>query len=333
MRLPVIASGQDIGKNTYSAFSGGFDASDKMFGSKREATNQGPFNGKSVGGALTLGGLGGVGALAGAGIGSMVDGGSALAGAGIGAAVGVAALPTLGFATGLAAKGNSALFKNNKILGAASTIGLGMMGASAGEPLGPMGMVAGAGIAAGVGNAVLGGGSAIVNSTKLGSLMKKLPTKGKIGLGVGVGTAAITGLDQLGKKFNIGASSAWTPENYAYGAAGIGAAALSVPAAILAAGAGTQILGGMINKSVKPTMKGEKKGLIDTKLSGAGKMLLAGAAVIEGVRGASSAFINSRMGEVTGEVVTATPKQPSFEKMNAGASGDLVFALDRLKRG
>lgn len=62
-----------------------------------------------------------------------------------------------------------------------------------------------------------------------------------------------------------------------------------------------------------------------------GKTLLGGAAVIEGTKKAWSTLQTAKMGQMTG-VQTLTPKVPSYEN-NAGATGDLVFALNANRRG
>lgn len=67
------------------------------------------------------------------------------------------------------------------------------------------------------------------------------------------------------------------------------------------------------------------------KLSGFGKTLLVGGALMEGVKGSYNKIIESQMGTNMG-MQTMTPKIPSYAN-NGGATGDLVFALNANKRG
>ena len=62
-----------------------------------------------------------------------------------------------------------------------------------------------------------------------------------------------------------------------------------------------------------------------------GKNLIGGMALIEGMRGAWGEIESSRMGSNMG-VQTMTPSIPSYSD-NAGATGDLVFALNANRRG
>ena len=73
----------------------------------------------------------------------------------------------------------------------------------------------------------------------------------------------------------------------------------------------------------------EKGGL---KLSGWGKMASGVIAAADGAWKAKEAFETSRMGQVDPYITTATPRIPSY-KDDAGASGDLVFALNANRRG
>ena len=68
-------------------------------------------------------------------------------------------------------------------------------------------------------------------------------------------------------------------------------------------------------------------------------MIVAGGAM-QGVINAKNKFQDSRMGTMDGQLTTATPKMtsqgnsysPSYSN-NAGATGDLVFALNNNRRG
>ena len=68
------------------------------------------------------------------------------------------------------------------------------------------------------------------------------------------------------------------------------------------------------------------------KLTGLGKGIIGAGAAVQGVRGAYDALEQSRMGEMDPYVARATPRLPSYAN-NAGASGDLVFALNANRQG
>lgn len=76
------------------------------------------------------------------------------------------------------------------------------------------------------------------------------------------------------------------------------------------------------------------------KLTGKGKMLLGGAALLSGVGQAVDKFEASRLGTIDSKVRTNTPDFQAHEYNNApvtpeigGATGDLVFALFKNRRG
>lgn len=62
-----------------------------------------------------------------------------------------------------------------------------------------------------------------------------------------------------------------------------------------------------------------------------GAMLIGGVAAIEGAKKAWNTVETDKMGQMTG-VTTMTPQPPSYAD-NAGATGDLVFALNANRRG
>lgn len=62
-----------------------------------------------------------------------------------------------------------------------------------------------------------------------------------------------------------------------------------------------------------------------------GKTLIGGTALIEGAKKAWNTVETAKMGQMTG-VTTMTPQIPSYAD-NAGATGDLVFALNANRRG
>jgi hypothetical protein len=68
------------------------------------------------------------------------------------------------------------------------------------------------------------------------------------------------------------------------------------------------------------------------KLTGWGKAAVGVTAVAAGAWKAKEAFETSRMGQVDPYITIATPRIPSYQE-DAGASGDLVFALNANRRG
>lgn len=76
----------------------------------------------------------------------------------------------------------------------------------------------------------------------------------------------------------------------------------------------------------------EKSNLLDTKLNVLGKTALIGSALFGGSRQALHDFNTNRMGQRDGQMTRATPQTPSYAN-NAGATGDLVFAMNRNRRG
>ena len=62
-----------------------------------------------------------------------------------------------------------------------------------------------------------------------------------------------------------------------------------------------------------------------------GTTLIAGAMALEGITNAWNTLETAKMGQMTG-VQTMTPRLPSYAN-NAGATGDLVFALNKNRRG
>lgn len=340
MRLPIIASAQDIGKNIYNSFNMGYELPSMLTGSERTNNYDYKQNPKSIGGALTFGGLASAGAVTGAALGAFSDGGSMIEGAAIGAGVGLAALPAIGLATRGVTSANKSLFKNNKVGFAASSLGYGSIGATLGSQFGPMGTVVGGVLGAGIGN------TASALPMKFLNKASKPLTKygGTLAVAAGGMMLANTAIDAITGNDAMGATTGAT--------LGIGGAVAMAPAAILGGGAAIQVGLGLSERAVqkgnapsplrnkirtamgkKPLEPKQINNLSDIKLSKTGKALLGGAALISGVVGAKNAFESSRMGTNTGEVFTATPRQPSFEEMNAGASGDLVFALNNLRRG
>lgn len=74
------------------------------------------------------------------------------------------------------------------------------------------------------------------------------------------------------------------------------------------------------------------KGRTRVKMSGLGKTVIGAGALIGAVKGITNTADSIRMGRAEGGVQTATPRPPSYAN-NAGATGDLNFALHANRRG
>lgn len=72
--------------------------------------------------------------------------------------------------------------------------------------------------------------------------------------------------------------------------------------------------------------------LMDVKLTAKGKALMVGSSVIAGMAGAFNEMQRTHMGTVDTYMTSMTPRIPSMPD-NAGATGDLVFALNANRRG
>lgn len=200
-------------------------------------------------------------------------------------------------------------------IGAAPVIG-GVIGAASGAAWGgntpgmnisesaQAGMVAGAAIGA-VGTV------AAMNPLKTGKML------GKVGLGVaeGVGGLAIGATEAVGGAA-IGTAKAAT--------------SVGVPVATYAAGKYSSIGAGVLNKTIKPTRN--PNNVLGHKLTGFGAGLVFGSAVVSGATEAFNDFNRNRMGQSDGQITRATPRTPSYAN-NAGATGDLVFAMNKNRRG
>jgi hypothetical protein len=90
--------------------------------------------------------------------------------------------------------------------------------------------------------------------------------------------------------------------------------------------------GGTLRSTKRQTLLGKATDTQGVKLTGLGKATLWGGAIGAGVTSAFQEFNESRMGSSDGQVSRATPRTPSYD-LNAGATGDLVFALNANRRG
>lgn len=75
----------------------------------------------------------------------------------------------------------------------------------------------------------------------------------------------------------------------------------------------------------------EGKNLSNIKLTGKGKMLIGAIALADFIQGAANQSETIAMGATTPYIEGPTPRLPSYAD-NAGATGDLVFALHKNKR-
>lgn len=75
--------------------------------------------------------------------------------------------------------------------------------------------------------------------------------------------------------------------------------------------------------------------LFGASLTGKGKAIVFGAAAIGGTAGAYNDYETTQMGMPSGEVVTPTPSAAGYTRFGEemGATGDLVFAMNRNRRG
>lgn len=183
----------------------------------------------------------------------------------------------------------------------------------------------------------IGGGAA----SRGARIIKNNPTQ------VIAATAAAAGAGALVADLDGQANKATT--SIGAGAVGFGAAAMSSTAgAALATGGAGVLSAGAIGAGAayslgKASVKGPANLNFDNmnqlKLSKTGIALVGGSAMFEGAIKAKDAFYKSRMGTHDGMARSATPsipqelKAPTSYVDNAGATGDLVFALNNLRNG
>ena len=195
----------------------------------------------------------------------------------------------------------------------------GLAGASLGGNTAGANSKEGVAIGAGIGLAAGGAVSAVAGS------MVYAPAKTAsviVGAAKGVGKASIIGAEAIG-------GAAWSGAKTAYRSAGP------------IAGAGN-VLGGAAVGKYGSTMAGIGKKLVTEdlresnilkhKATKLGAGLIVGASVIGGMRGAFDELNAKRMGQMDTKTQRATPQVPAYDQ-NAGATGDLVFAMNANRRG
>ena len=145
----------------------------------------------------------------------------------------------------------------------------------------------------------------------------------------GVGSAAYW----LGKKAAAAAPgmAKATASTAATGTAGFGGA--------IATGIGTGAtmavgMGEMLGKFVDHNPAKYKNSIFGAELTGTGKALVFGTGLLAGTVGAYRDYETAQMGTPTGEIVSPTPKM-SYTRFGEqmGATGDLVFAMNRNRHG
>lgn len=297
MRIPGLASGADAGRNIHNAFNLGFNPQ-SFFGagvqSYQDQRRMGrnplvagtagvgkvagsmfygitPGRGISLGGMATAGGLAGLGAAAGAAIGSQMEGDMVGVGAATGAVAGLAALPAVGAAARLG-------------MASLAPIGSGMNAVAGALP----GMAKGM---ASVASGMIGGPS---------RLSPSLATSG------------------AGKIAEMVASPL---RRYVGGIAGLGQSLVKFDTA------STSLSGSASNNLIG---KATKTGGV--KMTGLGHTLLWGSTIATAGATVFNAMNQAKMGQSDGQITRATPRPMSFQN-NAGATGDLVFAMNANRRG
>jgi hypothetical protein len=267
--MPIISDVGDAGKNMFGAVNHGYDVGrDLSHGNFKSLLTPRATRMGSLGGMLSAFGGVGMGAAAGAVLGTQIDSDNMGRGAATGAAVGAAAAAVAPFALGMGMSAGVALGKGALNLGASA------VSAAPGVALG---------------------------AAKLGTEMIN---------GVGFGGVASTALSPV--------------RRWGQAASNLGNSLFSVQA-----------------KKLDPSKVGIAKDidkLTHVRPTVIGGIALAGISVLSGLSGAHQQYQKSHMGMSDGQVTRATPKMQSqqmsaFSDNNAGASGDLVFALNKNRRG
>lgn len=139
--------------------------------------------------------------------------------------------------------------------------------------------------------------------------------------GLAIGTAEVAGAGIIAGAEGVGAGI-------------IGAAKIAMPVAGYAAGKYASIGAGVAKHIDKYWLKEDKRpsNILGTKMNMLGKTAVVGSALIGGTAEAFDQFNTNRMGQRDGMITRATPRTPSYAN-NAGATGDLVFAMNRNRRG
>lgn len=219
----------------------------------------------------------------------------------------------------------------------------------------PVGKIAAVGTAAAVGGLIGAGSGDYIGGTLFGNSPGSNnltgSTTGRLALGgagalVAGGVTALAANPNVTKKLvtgtleGIGAISIGAMETV--GAASIGLAkgagifsAIAIPSTIKAAG---EIYGkpaaNIMSKFVRPASAIDKhvNELMPYKLTKLGTAALIGTGLVSSFKEGFDDFNRNRMGQMDNRIYRATPTIPSYAN-NGGATGDLVFALNKNRRG
>lgn len=195
----------------------------------------------------------------------------------------------------------------------------GLAGASLGGNTAGANSKEGAVVGAGIGLAAGGTVSAMAGAI---AYAPAKTAKAAYGAAKGLGKASILGAEAVG-------GAAWKGAEAAYDAA-------------KAMGGAGNILGGAAIGKYGSTMAGigrklvtedlRESNILKHKATKLGAGLIIGASVVGGVRGAFDELNTKRMGQMDSRTQRATPQVPMYDQ-NAGATGDLVFAMNANRRG
>lgn len=167
-------------------------------------------------------------------------------------------------------------------------------------------------------------------------------TKGLKAIGKGIGKAYVAGASAVGDATIKVGKAAWnaapgaaekTGSASLFAARGLGDAALTgiETGGKMALGMGKTL--GDIMIDINPERYTDS--LFGAGLTGKGKAIVFGAALAGGSIGAYNDYETRQMGMPSGEVVTPTPSAAGYTRFGEemGATGDLVFAMNRGRRG
>lgn len=176
-----------------------------------------------------------------------------------------------------------------------------------------------------------------------------------VGAGTGIGRGAIGNIDTIGQGMmnaagatgRMGAGALFGAQIQGGGAMGRAAGRVLNPVGRWAGALG-RMGDRMTDVDFGRSMRIGRKGNISTtgitrmpnRLTGFGKGLFIGGALIGGAREAWGGIAASRRGEMDRQITTATPRMPLEQEQgmpggahHAGATGDLVFAMNANRRG
>ena len=177
----------------------------------------------------------------------------------------------------------------------------------------------GAMIGAGIGLAAGGAASAVA-----GSIVYAPAKTASVAVGAakGIGKASIARAEAIGGAVWSGARTAYKKTGAIAGAGNaLGGAAIGKYGSTIA---------GIGRKLVTEDLRDSN--VLKHKATKLGAGLIVGASVIGGMRGAFDELNTKRMGQMDTRVQRATPQIPAYDQ-NAGATGDLVFAMNANRRG